>query len=150
MLKEEFLNWNANLFILLNIQFVGTDGCRVQPGEFYIRFSDLKLVSLSQHCLFIAQLCEHAVPILVHCITLPVGADTFWKQIEEDFQSTDWRHRFTAGIVAGSLIKQLHIYNIILYYDTTFAMHSRTCGHHYQIYRFVPSKEQPSFADSNG
>ncbi|OXA59651.1 Protein unc-79 [Folsomia candida] len=43
-----------------------------------------------------SQLCEHAVPILVHCITLPVGADTFWKQIEEDFQSTDWRHRFTA------------------------------------------------------
>lgn len=45
-----------------------------------------------------SQLCEQAVPLLVHCITLPVGADTFWRQIEEDFKSTDWRRRFTAGI----------------------------------------------------
>jgi len=43
-----------------------------------------------------SQLCEHAVPILLHCVTLPVGADVFWKQIEDDFQSPDWRHRFTA------------------------------------------------------
>lgn len=45
-----------------------------------------------------SQICEQAVPILLHCITLPVGADVFWKQIQEEFQSPDWRRRFTAGI----------------------------------------------------
>lgn len=43
-----------------------------------------------------SQICEQAVPILLHCITLPVGADMFWKQIQEEFQSPDWRRRFTA------------------------------------------------------
>lgn len=44
-----------------------------------------------------SQICEQAVPLLLHCITLPVGADVFWKQIECEFQNLDWRSRFTAG-----------------------------------------------------
>ncbi|CAG7837387.1 unnamed protein product [Allacma fusca] len=43
-----------------------------------------------------SQICEQAVPILLHCITLPIGSDVFWRQIEEDFHSPDWRVRFTA------------------------------------------------------
>lgn len=39
------------------------------------------------------------VPLLLHCITLPAGSDTFWKVVQEDFQHTDWKVRFTAGIV---------------------------------------------------
>ncbi|KAG5670190.1 hypothetical protein PVAND_000469 [Polypedilum vanderplanki] len=37
-----------------------------------------------------------SVPILLHCITLPVGSDTFWKILQEFFHSSDWRVRFTA------------------------------------------------------
>jgi hypothetical protein len=64
-----------------------------------------------------SQLCEHAVPILVHCITLPVGADTFWKQIEEDFQSPDWRRRFTAGLLKISFKISKCIDNFLCFFS---------------------------------
>lgn len=44
-----------------------------------------------------SQICENAVPILLHCITLPIGVEVFWKRIEEEFHNPDWRSRFTAG-----------------------------------------------------
>ncbi|KAK6182809.1 hypothetical protein SNE40_010404 [Patella caerulea] len=46
--------------------------------------------------------CEHsqlsivAVPLLVHSITLPTGADIFWKLVEDCFGHDDWRARFAA------------------------------------------------------
>jgi protein unc-79 len=39
---------------------------------------------------------EVAVPLLLHCITLPSGSDVFWKVIQEEFHSHDWRVRFVA------------------------------------------------------
>ena len=41
----------------------------------------------------ISQLC---VPLLLHCITLPFGAKMFYKVVENDFKSTNWRVRFIA------------------------------------------------------
>lgn len=41
----------------------------------------------------ISQVC---VPLLLHCITLPVGSDTFWKILQEFFHHSDWRVRFQA------------------------------------------------------
>lgn len=85
------------------------------PGKFdhkkvsqYIKLYDIKvsfdnLLSLFSCSLWelmdaeYSQICEQAVPILLHCVTLPVGADMFWKQIQEEFESPDWRRRFTAG-----------------------------------------------------
>lgn len=37
-----------------------------------------------------------SVPILLHCITLPVGSDAFWKILQEFFHHSDWRVRFQA------------------------------------------------------
>lgn len=37
-----------------------------------------------------------SVPILLHCITMPVGNDAFWKILQEFFHNTDWRVRFQA------------------------------------------------------
>lgn len=36
------------------------------------------------------------VPLLLHCITLPVGSDVFWKILQEYFHHSDWRVRFQA------------------------------------------------------
>nr|XP_042898256.1 protein unc-79 homolog isoform X2 [Parasteatoda tepidariorum] len=41
----------------------------------------------------IAQL---ATSLLLHAITLPSGFDMFWKIIEQEFHSTEWRTRFAA------------------------------------------------------
>lgn len=35
-----------------------------------------------------------SVPLLLHCITLPVGSDTFWKILQDFFQNPDWCVRF--------------------------------------------------------
>lgn len=43
-----------------------------------------------------SHICETCVPILLHCITLPSGSDVFWRVIQEEFHSTDWRVRFVA------------------------------------------------------
>ncbi len=37
-----------------------------------------------------------AVPIILHSLTLPGGADTFWKMLDEDYNDEDWRVRFAA------------------------------------------------------
>ena len=65
-----------------------------------------------------SQICEHAVPILLHCVTLPIGADVFWKQIEEEFHNPDWRSRFTAG----KNIQQKYVYSLASKYEMSFVV----------------------------
>jgi protein unc-79 len=37
------------------------------------------------------------VPILLHCITLPLGSDAFfWRVVQDAFHASDWRVRFQA------------------------------------------------------
>ncbi|XP_012267707.2 protein unc-79 homolog isoform X12 [Athalia rosae] len=43
-----------------------------------------------------SHIAQVTVPLLLHCITLPCGADTFWHLIQEEFHSSDWRVRFVA------------------------------------------------------
>uniref|UniRef100_A0A182J4T6 Protein unc-79 homolog n=2 Tax=Anopheles atroparvus TaxID=41427 RepID=A0A182J4T6_ANOAO len=43
-----------------------------------------------------SHICQVTVPILLHCITLPMGSDVFWKVVQEAFHDTDWRVRFEA------------------------------------------------------
>ena len=43
-----------------------------------------------------SQVAQAAVPIILHSITLPGGADIFWKALDEDFNNEDWRVRFSA------------------------------------------------------
>ncbi|OXU32189.1 hypothetical protein TSAR_007983 [Trichomalopsis sarcophagae] len=37
-----------------------------------------------------------AVPLLLHCITLTCGIDTFWRIVQDEFQSPVWQQRFIA------------------------------------------------------
>ena len=41
----------------------------------------------------ISQVC---VPLLLHCITLPCGSDSFWRILQDCFRNSDWRVRFQA------------------------------------------------------
>lgn len=43
-----------------------------------------------------SHICQEAVPLLLHCVTLPAGPDVFWRIIQDDFHNHDWRIRFTA------------------------------------------------------
>ncbi|XP_075145708.1 UNC-79 domain-containing protein isoform X6 [Haematobia irritans] len=43
-----------------------------------------------------SHICQVCVPLLLHCITLPLGSDVFWRVVQEAFHDTDWRVRFTA------------------------------------------------------
>ncbi|VVC24664.1 Hypothetical protein CINCED_3A004663 [Cinara cedri] len=43
-----------------------------------------------------SHLCEVAIPVMLHCISLPCGSDIFWKLIRDEFHSSDWRTRFNA------------------------------------------------------
>lgn len=43
-----------------------------------------------------SQISQICVPLLMHCITLPTGRDIFWRLIEDDFHSDNWRTRFQA------------------------------------------------------
>ncbi|XP_030755941.1 protein unc-79 homolog [Sitophilus oryzae] len=43
-----------------------------------------------------SHICQEAVPLLLHCITLSAGLDVFWRIIQEDFHNQDWRVRFRA------------------------------------------------------
>lgn len=36
------------------------------------------------------------VPLLLHCITLPLGSDVFWRIVQEAFHDPDWKVRFAA------------------------------------------------------
>lgn len=44
-----------------------------------------------------SHLCEVAIPVMLHCVSLPCGSDIFWKLIKDEFHSADWRTRFNAG-----------------------------------------------------
>ncbi|XP_050073343.1 protein unc-79 homolog isoform X4 [Anopheles maculipalpis] len=43
-----------------------------------------------------SHICQVTVPTLLHCVTLPMGSDVFWKVIQEAFHDADWRVRFEA------------------------------------------------------
>ncbi|XP_071164350.1 protein unc-79 homolog isoform X1 [Mytilus edulis] len=65
----------------------------------YVKFSLVRhLIPSLWKCLIAqhSQLAFIAVPLLVHCLTLPTGADICWKIVEDAYTSEDWRVRFAA------------------------------------------------------
>lgn len=40
-----------------------------------------------------SQVAQAAVPIILHSITLPGGAEIFWRALDEDFNNEDWEGR---------------------------------------------------------
>ncbi|KAF7467023.1 Hypothetical predicted protein [Marmota monax] len=45
-----------------------------------------------------SQLSSLAVPLLLHALSLPHGADIFWTIINSNFNSKDWKMRFEAAV----------------------------------------------------
>ncbi|VDM27847.1 unnamed protein product [Toxocara canis] len=43
-----------------------------------------------------SQLGELAVPLIMHCITLPCGEEMFWKTVNTQFTDSRWQERFKA------------------------------------------------------
>ncbi|XP_043278465.1 protein unc-79 homolog isoform X2 [Venturia canescens] len=43
-----------------------------------------------------SHIAQVTVPLLLHCVTLPCGTDTFWRLVQEEFHNSDWRVRFIA------------------------------------------------------
>ena len=41
-----------------------------------------------------SELCEVCVPLLLHCISLPCGAEALVHEVESTFTNKDWRIRF--------------------------------------------------------
>lgn len=50
-----------------------------------------------------SHIAQATVPLLLHCVTLPCGTDTFWRLVQEEFHNSDWRVRFVAGNRAHNL-----------------------------------------------
>ncbi|XP_031621809.1 protein unc-79 homolog isoform X2 [Contarinia nasturtii] len=74
-----------------------SDASRDHRGFFIWCQENLLIKSLWNLCnaehSHIASVC---VPLLLHCITLPLGSDVFWRIVQEEFHDHDWRIRFSA------------------------------------------------------
>ncbi|XP_064602074.1 protein unc-79 homolog isoform X2 [Liolophura sinensis] len=103
LLKElhELEDSDAIFSLLYSLKFLCLHGeClnyTVSQYETYLKYSMSKtlvpelwklLQSDHSHLSFVA------VPLLLHCMTLPTGADVFWQVVEEEYSSDDWRQRF--------------------------------------------------------
>ncbi|XP_073465864.1 protein unc-79 homolog isoform X2 [Aquarana catesbeiana] len=59
-----------------------------------------------------SQLCSLAVPLLLHALSLPYGADIFWTIINSNFNSKDWKMRFEAVEKVAVLCRFLDIHSL--------------------------------------
>lgn len=47
------------------------------------------------------------MPLLLHCLTLPCGADVFWHLLEQEFTNDCWKRRFSAVEKVANLGRHL-------------------------------------------
>ncbi|XP_010139212.1 PREDICTED: protein unc-79 homolog, partial [Buceros rhinoceros silvestris] len=59
-----------------------------------------------------SQLSSLAVPLLLHALSLPHGADIFWTIINNNFNSKDWKMRFEAVEKVAVLCRFLDIHSV--------------------------------------
>ncbi|KAM9293856.1 protein unc-79 homolog isoform 2-T2 [Gastrophryne carolinensis] len=59
-----------------------------------------------------SQLSSLAVPLLLHALSLPYGADIFWTIINTNFNSKDWKMRFEAVEKVAVLCRFLDIHSL--------------------------------------
>jgi hypothetical protein len=53
-----------------------------------------------------SQIAQISVPLIMHCLTLPGGADTLHTVVNKDMTSPTWNLRFSASLL---FILQVHI-----------------------------------------
>lgn len=66
-----------------------------------------------------SQVAEVCVALLLHFITLPCGADIFWKLCENHFSHQDWKIRFQAGEFAWVAMLSRTV-KLLLYVNALF------------------------------
>ncbi|KAM5274598.1 protein unc-79 homolog isoform 4-T4 [Ctenodactylus gundi] len=59
-----------------------------------------------------SQLSSLAVPLLLHALSLPHGADIFWTVIDGNFNSKDWKMRFEAVEKVAVICRFLDIHSV--------------------------------------
>jgi hypothetical protein len=71
--------------------------CREHPGFLFWVQENLTVAQLwnllESQTSHVAQTCAS---LLLHCLTLPGGSDVFWKIMESDFHSREWKTRFSS------------------------------------------------------
>ena len=83
--------------LCLNCEVLSKSACREHPGFLFWVQENLSVAQLwnllESQTSHVAQTC---VSLLLHCLTLPGGSDVFWKIMENDFHSREWKTRFSA------------------------------------------------------
>lgn len=83
--------------LCLNCEVLSKSACREHPGFLFWVQENLTVAQLwnllESQTSHVAQTC---VSLLLHCLTLPGGSDVFWKIMESDFHSREWKTRFSA------------------------------------------------------
>lgn len=83
--------------LCLHCEVLSKSACREHPGFLFWVQENLTVAQLwnllESQTSHVAQTC---VSLLLHCLTLPGGSDVFWKIMESDFHSREWKTRFSA------------------------------------------------------
>ncbi|XP_046839871.1 protein unc-79 homolog isoform X2 [Xenia sp. Carnegie-2017] len=97
--KQEDLVVILHLVKCLNVMCLRADYLRIAAEE------DLDILSYLQEAFLVpnlwrllkcdrSELCEVCVPVLLHCISLPCGAESLVNEVKSTFTNKDWRVRF--------------------------------------------------------
>jgi len=83
--------------LCLHCEVLSKSACKEHPGFLFWVQENLTVAQLwnlleSQT----SHVAQTSVSLLLHCLTLPGGSDVFWKIMESDFHSKDWKTRFSA------------------------------------------------------
>lgn len=83
--------------LCLHCEVLSKSACREYPGFLFWVQENLTIAQLwnlleSQT----SHVAQTAVSLLLHCLTLPGGSDVFWKIMDVDFHSREWKTRFSA------------------------------------------------------
>jgi hypothetical protein len=83
--------------LCLHCEVLSKSACREHPGFLFWVQENLTVAQLwnllESQTSHVAQTCAS---LLLHCLTLPGGSDVFWKIMESDFHSRDWKTRFSS------------------------------------------------------
>uniref|UniRef100_A0A8C0JCB5 Unc-79 homolog, NALCN channel complex subunit n=1 Tax=Chelonoidis abingdonii TaxID=106734 RepID=A0A8C0JCB5_CHEAB len=74
-----------------------------------------------------SQLSSLAVPLLLHALSLPHGADIFWTVINSNFNSKDWKMRFEAVEKVAVLCRFLDIHSVTKNHPLKYSLAHAFC-----------------------
>lgn len=83
--------------LCLHSEVLSKSACREHPGFLFWVQENLTVAQLwnlleSQT----SHVAQTGASLLLHCLTLPGGSDVFWKIMESDFHSREWKTRFSS------------------------------------------------------